>query len=99
MKPPPPRRALISAGSGVHARVGPQKSRSMVGATNSRVFGVPLRGGRPALKLVARRGFQSLGGWHLISGGRAGEGGLEITKLAFLSGSKPTSRTSRLPPD
>jgi hypothetical protein len=74
MKPPPPRRALISAGSGVHARVGPQKSRSMVGATNSRVFGVPLRGGRPALKLVARRGFQSLGGWHLISGGERERG-------------------------
>jgi hypothetical protein len=32
----------------------------------------------------------------MISGGRAGEGGLEITKLAFLSGSKPPSRTSRL---
>jgi len=27
--------------------------------------------------------------------GRAGEGGLEITNLAFLSSSKPPSRTSR----
>ena len=34
----------------------------------------------------------------MISRGRAGEGGLEITKLAFLSGSKPPSRTSHRPP-
>src|SRR5215216_4298769 len=44
------------------------------GSSNSRVFGVPLRGGRPALKLLARRGFQSLGGWHLISGGERERG-------------------------
>jgi ParB-like chromosome segregation protein Spo0J len=31
-------------------------------------------------------------------GGRAGEGGLEITKLAFLSGSNPPSPTSGRPP-
>jgi len=98
MKPPPPRRVFISAGSGVHARVGPQKPPSMVVTADLRVFGVPLRGRRPALKLAARRGFQSVSGWQVISGGRAGEGGLEITKLAFLSGSKPPSRTSGRPP-
>jgi hypothetical protein len=39
--------------------------------------------------------------WKQLAGdlwGREGEGGLEITKLAFLSGSKPPSRTSRRPP-
>jgi hypothetical protein len=43
---------------------------------------------RAAELRTARRldGFlQGEGGWHLISGGSAGEGGLEITKLAFLS--------------
>jgi len=49
---------------------------------------------RPARQLD---GFhQGEGGRHLISGGRAGEGSFEITKLAFLSGSKSPSRTSRL---
>ena len=60
MKPPPPRRALQRAGLGVHARVGPRKPLVLVVTADSRVFGVPLRGRRPALQLLVRRGFQSL---------------------------------------
>jgi hypothetical protein len=33
--------------------------------------------------MLARRGFQSVSGWQVISG-ESGRGGLEITKLAFL---------------
>jgi hypothetical protein len=76
MKPPPPRRAFISAGLGVHARVRPQKPPSTVVTADLRVFGVPLRGRRPALKLVARRGFQSVSGWQVISLGGERERGV-----------------------
>ena len=61
MKPPPPRRAHSSAGLDGHARVGP-KTTEYRGCYRAAGFGVPLRGRRPALQLLAGRGFRSVSG-------------------------------------
>jgi len=98
MKPPPTRRAVKSAGLGVHARVGTPKTAGYGGSHWPVRFWGALAGTTAGAIIPGPAGVSE---WKRLAGdlwGRAGEGGLEISKLAFLSGSKPPSRTSRRPP-
>jgi hypothetical protein len=70
MKPPPPRRALRSAGLGGHARVGPGKflrsatRRAMALGLLRKKFQGALAGTVAGAKITGPAGVSEPGGWH-----------------------------------